>query len=220
MKKPSQEWIIAYLSVTMANYFDGMTEKYEPHAKIILNALLEADLIQTAPQVKSHDEDQRDKADAVKKAEEAKRRHEALIKAINSVDWNKTDKEASPRVEAAAKAVCEASFQEWPGTDYNGSTQRRFYRSVAKAALDAAERVGDSTETADLFVIEFIGKSPEAIARGHIYNDRRKRFSDGEIIRTTFIQNFIPPNVIVTKNSTYRVLGSEVPESVYRSIEE
>ena len=40
---------------------------------------------------------------------------------------------------------------------------------------------------------------------GDIYNDSRGRFNDGHPIRTTAVEEFFPPNVFRTKNTTYRV---------------
>jgi DNA replication initiation complex subunit (GINS family) len=40
-------------------------------------------------------------------------------------------------VERVARAICAADNHGWPGDDYNGRTQRRFYEKQARAAIAA-----------------------------------------------------------------------------------
>lgn len=44
-------------------------------------------------------------------------------------------------LEKVARAICEADFHDWPKDDYNGRAQRRAYETMARAALQAIERL-------------------------------------------------------------------------------
>jgi hypothetical protein len=45
--------------------------------------------------------------------------------------------ETDPQTLAVAQAICAADNHQWPGDDYNGRTQRRFYIRQALAAIAA-----------------------------------------------------------------------------------